>query len=105
MLAEETALSVPAVDFWAGVLSAQVFIWLASYPFDVVKQRVMTDGLSGGLGDAIGRFPRWRDAAHAVYREGGWRGCWKGFVPCFVRAFPANATALVAFEGFMRALP
>lgn len=29
----------------------------------------------------------------------------RGFVPCFLRAFPANAVALVAFEGAMRNLP
>ena len=51
------------------------------------------------------KFPRWRDAAKAVWRESGWRGYWRGFVPCFLRAFPANAMALVAFEGVMRALP
>lgn len=30
---------------------------------------------------------------------------WRGFVPCFARAFPANAVALAAFEGAMRTLP
>ena len=43
--------------------------------------------------------------AKAVYVENGWRGYWRGFLPCFLRAFPANAMALVAFEGVMRALP
>jgi len=94
-----TNLSPPAINFWAGGLSAQVF-WITSYPSDVVKQRVMTDPLGAGR-----RFPRWRDAAKTVYREAGWKGYWRGFVPCFLRAFPANAMALVAFEGVMRALP
>jgi solute carrier family 25 carnitine/acylcarnitine transporter 20/29 len=94
-----TNLSPPAINFWAGGLSAQVF-WITSYPSDVIKQRVMTDPLGAGR-----RFPRWRDAAKAVYKEQGWQGYWRGFVPCFLRAFPANAMALVAFEGVMRALP
>jgi solute carrier family 25 carnitine/acylcarnitine transporter 20/29 len=101
---ERTALSAPAINFWAGGLSAQVF-WLTSYPSDVVKQRIMTDPLGGGLGDGVRRFPRWRDAAKAVYREGGAMGYWRGFLPCFLRAFPANAVALVVFEGVMRSLP
>jgi solute carrier family 25 (mitochondrial carnitine/acylcarnitine transporter), member 20/29 len=104
LLRERTALSAPAVNFWAGGLSAQVF-WLTSYPSDVVKQRVMTDPLGGGLGDGSPRFRRWIDAARAVYAENGWRGYWRGFVPCFLRAFPANAAALVAFEAVMRNLP
>ncbi|OJD25859.1 hypothetical protein ACJ73_02768 [Blastomyces percursus] len=100
---QHTQLSTPAVNFWAGGLSAQVF-WLTSYPSDVVKQRIMTDPLGGKLGDGERRFPRWKDAAIAVAKEGGWRGYWRGFLPCFLRAFPANAMALVAFEGVMRYL-
>jgi solute carrier family 25 carnitine/acylcarnitine transporter 20/29 len=64
-----------------------------------VKQRIMTDSLGPDR-----KFPRWKNAAVAVYRETGWKGYWRGFVPCFLRAFPANAVALVAFEGVMRAL-
>ncbi|KAL1614733.1 hypothetical protein SLS54_009490 [Diplodia seriata] len=95
-ISKNTDLSTPAVNFWAGGLSAQIF-WITSYPSDVIKQRIMTDPLGEGR-----KFPRWRDAAKAVYREKGWRGYWRGFVPCFLRAFPANAMALVAFEGVMR---
>lgn len=65
----------------------------------MVKQRIMTDRL-----DSQRKFFSWRDAARAVYRESGWKGYWRGFVPCFMRAFPANAMALVAFEGVMRTL-
>lgn len=97
-------LSAPAVNFWAGGLSAQCF-WLVAYPSDVVKQRIMTDPLGGRLGDGVRRFGNWREAAAAVYRENGVKGYWRGFLPCFMRAFPANAMALVAFEGVMRALP
>ncbi|KAF2171997.1 hypothetical protein M409DRAFT_18228 [Zasmidium cellare ATCC 36951] len=95
---KNTNLSAPAINFWAGGLSAQVF-WLTSYPSDVIKQRLMTDPLGPDR-----KFPHWRDAAVTVYRESGLKGYWRGFVPCFLRAFPANAVALVAFEGVMRAL-
>jgi solute carrier family 25 carnitine/acylcarnitine transporter 20/29 len=104
MLKERTNLSTPAINFWAGGISAQIF-WLTSYPSDVVKQRIMTDPLGGAHGDGERRFRRWKDAAIAVGREGGWKAYWRGFVPCFLRAFPANAMALVAFEGVMRWLP
>lgn len=104
LLSEKTFLSTPAINFWAGGFSAQVF-WITSYPSDVVKQRIMTDPLAGGLNDGVRRFPDWKTAAKTVYRENGWRGYWRGFLPCFLRAFPANAMALVAFEGVMRSLP
>jgi solute carrier family 25 carnitine/acylcarnitine transporter 20/29 len=97
LLKEKTNLSTPAINFWAGGLSAQMF-WITSYPSDVVKQRFMTDDLAKDKR----RYWRWRDAAVQVYRDAGWKGYWRGFVPCFLRAFPANACALVAFEGVMR---
>ncbi|MCJ1339246.1 hypothetical protein MMC09_004535 [Bachmanniomyces sp. S44760] len=100
----KTSLSTPAINFWAGGLSAQIF-WITSYPSDVVKQRIMTDPLGGALKDGDRRFSRWRDAAKEVWRRDGIRGYWRGFVPCFLRAFPANACALLAFEAVMRALP
>ena len=101
---EHTQLSNPSINFWAGGLSAQVF-WLTSYPSDVVKQRIMTDPLGGALKDGERRYSRWRDAAVDIWRRNGLKGYWRGFLPCFLRAFPANAVALVAFEGVMRALP
>ncbi|OOF92804.1 hypothetical protein ASPCADRAFT_8444 [Aspergillus carbonarius ITEM 5010] len=104
LMKEKTSLSAPAINFWAGGISAQIF-WITSYPSDVVKQRLMTDPMGGALGDGQRRFQWWKDAAAAIYRERGWRGYWRGFVPCFLRAFPANAMALVAFEGVMRWLP
>jgi solute carrier family 25 carnitine/acylcarnitine transporter 20/29 len=104
LLRERTSLSAPAINFWAGGCSAQIF-WLTSYPSDVVKQRIMTDPMGGKLGDGTPRFRGWSEAARAVYQEAGWKGYWRGFVPCFLRAFPANAMALVAFEAVMRYLP
>ena len=103
-LQSHTSLSTPSINFWAGGMSAQMF-WLAAYPADVVKQRVMTDPLGGGLGDGRRRFRTAGEAAREVWRVGGVRGFWRGFGPCFLRAFPANAVALVAFEGVMRGLP
>lgn len=96
-----TELSAPAINFWAGGLSAQIF-WITAYPPDVVKQRIMTDPLGGSLGDGQRKFHSWWQAATTIGRESGWRGYWRGFLPCFLRAFPANAMALVAFEGVMR---
>ncbi|KAJ5902690.1 hypothetical protein N7495_003218 [Penicillium taxi] len=101
---QNTSMSTPAINFWAGGISAQAF-WLTSYPSDVVKQRLMTDPMGGTLNDGQRQFRGWKDAALAVWRERGWKGYWRGFVPCFLRAFPANAIALVAFEGVMRTLP
>ena len=98
-----TSLSEPAVNFWAGGLSAQVF-WLVCYPADVIKQAIMTDPLGGRLGDGQRKYFRWIDAARAVGQRNGLKSYWRGFTPCFVRAFPANAAALVVFEGVLRGI-
>jgi len=103
-LRQHTSLSTPAINFWAGGLSAQIF-WLTAYPFDVVKQRIMTDPLGGPLCDGQRRYKNWRSAVRLTYREAGYRGFWRGFIPCFLRAFPANGVALLAFEAAMRMLP
>ena len=103
-ISTSTHLSTPAVNFWAGGLSAQIY-WLTAYPADVVKQRIMTDPLGGVLNDGERRYRGWKDAARDIMVKDGLRGYWRGFVPCILRAFPANAMALVAFEGVMRALP
>lgn len=71
-LVSNTTLSTPAVNFWAGGLSAQVF-WITSYPSDVVKQRIMTDNLEKGER----KFKNWGAAARAVYGESGWKGYWR----------------------------
>ena len=86
------------MNFLAGGLAGQVF-WLASYPSDVIKQRIMTDPLGTGK-----KYKNWRTAARMVGKELGVRGIWRGFLPCFLRAFPANAAALSVFEAMIRIL-
>src|SRR5271169_1343052 len=94
-----TPLSLPSINFWAGGLSAQTF-WLASFPFDVIKQRIMTDSLDQNKR----RYKSWSQAWLLVWRNEGIKGYYRGFVPCVLRAFPANAAALFMFERTMRTL-
>jgi len=57
-----TSLSLSTINFWAGGLSAQTF-WLTSFPFDVVKQRIMTDALDVEKR----RYKGWREAWVSVW--------------------------------------
>lgn len=61
-------------------------LWLASYPFDVVKSKMQTDGFG-----AERRYRSARDCASQVWREGGARGFWKGIGPTLMRAMPVSA--------------
>lgn len=40
----------------------------------------------------------------SVYGTFGWRGFYRGFVPCIIRAFPVNSSAYFVYEALMRAL-
>ena len=91
-----TTLSVPLINFVAAGVAAQVY-WVTGYPTDVIKQRIMTEPLDGAR-----RLVKWKDVARSIYAESGWRGFWRGFLPCFLRAFPANAMSIVTFEAVMR---
>ncbi|ODV95800.1 hypothetical protein PACTADRAFT_2110 [Pachysolen tannophilus NRRL Y-2460] len=93
-----TNLSKPAINFWSGGLSATVF-WIVAYPADVVKQVIVTDNVENP------KFKKYSDAVKYIYKhKGGYRGFFKGFVPSILRSFPANASALAAFEFVLRIL-
>ena len=44
-------------------------------------------------------------AARDVVSSAGLRGFYAGFLPCILRAVPANAACFVAFEMVMNVLP
>lgn len=90
-----TNLSTPAINFWAGGLSASIF-WTVAYPSDVVKQQLLTDSVTNPQYKSVS------DAARKVYARGGLKAFFRGFAPSILRSFPANASALAAFEFAMR---
>ena len=93
---KNTKMSDPAINFWAGGLSATFGFWTFAYASDVVKQVVLCDD------KYTGSFKSWRNAVKDIYRQHGIKGFFKGFTPSFCRSFPANAAALAAFEFVLR---
>eukprot|EP00897_Mesotaenium_endlicherianum_P003573 jgi/Mesen1/3243/ME000187S02400 len=76
-----------------GVVSgglAGIAFWSAVLPFDVVKTRVQTDR-SGTTGSVTYHLK-------SLYRQAGVRGLYAGLGPTLMRAFPANAAAIVTWE-------
>ena len=75
--------------------SAGVTYWSLTYPTDVIKSSLQSDGMRrserryGGIVDCVSKL--YRD-------EGGWTRFYRGFVPCMLRAVPANATMLIVLE-------
>lgn len=91
----DTSMSPGAKSFWAGGLAASLY-WCMAFPADVVKQRIMTDSLSQP------RYSSWADCLRQVYGKEGMRGLYRGFLPCFLRSFPTNASAVFVFDSTMR---
>jgi hypothetical protein len=72
--------------------------WSGVQPFDTAMVRMQT---GKGAGGECGSFLQ---TCGAIYRSGGWRGFFPGWIPAMLRAFPANAALFVGFEGSRRAL-
>lgn len=75
-------------------------LWLASYPFDVVKSKMQTDE----VGRDKWRYRNMRHAFASVWAEGGVRVFWKGLGPTLVRAMPVSAGTFFTVEMAMRAM-
>lgn len=61
-------------------------LWLSSYPFDIVKSKMQSDGFG-----ADKRYASMRDCFRQIWRVEGLRGFWKGIGPTLLRAMPVSA--------------
>ncbi|KAJ2710752.1 Mitochondrial carrier protein ymc2 [Coemansia spiralis] len=74
-------------------------MWLTSYPIDIVKSKMQTDGFGSARA-----FRGPLDCARQILHREGVRGFFHGITPCLLRAAPANAATFIAFEMALRAL-
>nr|POF02240.1 carrier protein ymc1, mitochondrial [Quercus suber] len=72
-------------------------LWLSSYPFDVVKSKMQTDGWG-----AQQRYRGMRDAFAQIWRAEGAMGFWRGLGPTLLRAMPVSAGTFATVEVTMR---
>lgn len=85
------------IAFYGGL--AGEALWLASYPFDVVKSKMQSDGFGKEM-----RYKSMRDCFTQTYRGEGLRGFWKGIAPTLLRAMPVSAGTFAVVEMTMRAI-
>ncbi|GAA6061338.1 hypothetical protein JCM10212_003228 [Sporobolomyces blumeae] len=77
-------------------------MWLFNYPLDMLKSRIQTDAFPSS-GER--RYPRgMRDAAPALYRDGGASAFFRGLGPTMIRSPFVNSVTFVVFELVMRLL-
>ena len=85
------------IAFYGGL--AGEALWLASYPFDVVKSKMQSDGFGEKM-----RYKGMNDCFRQTYRAEGLRGFWKGIGPTLLRAMPVSAGTFFVAEMTMRAI-
>jgi solute carrier family 25 carnitine/acylcarnitine transporter 20/29 len=85
------------IAFYGGL--AGEALWLGSYPFDVVKSKMQSDGFGEKM-----RYKSMRDCFAQTYKAEGLRGFWKGLGPTLLRAMPVSAGTFAVVEMTMRAI-
>jgi solute carrier family 25 carnitine/acylcarnitine transporter 20/29 len=83
------------VAFYGGL--AGEALWLGSYPLDVIKSKMQTDGFG-----ASQKYASMRDCFAQTWRAEGARGFWKGIGPTLLRAMPVSAATFATVELTMR---
>ncbi|KAJ2772623.1 Mitochondrial carrier protein ymc2 [Coemansia nantahalensis] len=79
--------------------AAGLAMWLTSYPIDVVKSKMQTDGFGPARA-----YRGTLDCVRQTLQREGVRGFFRGIAPCLLRAVPANAATFIGFEMALRAL-
>jgi solute carrier family 25 carnitine/acylcarnitine transporter 20/29 len=74
-----------------GGLAGEV-LWLSSYPLDVIKSKMQTDGFG-----AQQKFSTMRDCFKKTYAVEGLGGFWKGIGPTLLRAMPVSAGTFLTY--------
>lgn len=91
---------IPTVELLAAGAIAGDALWLSSYPLDVIKSNVQSDG--------FGAASRFRGSALAatshIWRTHGFAGFWKGLTPCLIRAIPCSAGTFASVELALRVM-
>jgi len=72
--------------------------WVAqfvTYPGEVVRTRMIVDGMGGGARQYNGML----DVAAKAFAREGVKAFWKGFIANAVRAIPASALQFAIYDG------
>jgi len=94
-LADRFEIPVGTANFLAGGFCAFSY-WTLAMPADNIKSRVQGASLQTPVSLS--------EAARTIYREAGFRGFYRGYGVCMLRAFPTNAGATFMYEALLRLL-
>ncbi|KAJ4486037.1 mitochondrial carrier [Lentinula aciculospora] len=97
-------MSTGTANFISGGLGSFVF-WIFAMPADNIKNRMMSypHPLPYPTG-SVELSPSFWATAKSIHSQHGLPGFFRGLGPCFLRAFPVNASAFFVYEGLLRVL-
>lgn len=72
-------------------------LWISSYPLDVIKSKMQTDGFGEKQ-----RYKSMRDCFAQTFKQEGMMGFWRGVGPTLLRAMPVSAGTFATVELTMR---
>ncbi|CAN3358497.1 mitochondrial glycine transporter Ymc1p [Diutina catenulata] len=75
-------------------------LWLSSYPIDVIKSNIQSDKF-GPESRFHGKVSL---ATKHILATNGWRGFWRGLIPCLTRAVPCSAGTFASVELALRVM-
>ena len=99
LTAKQWGWSETAITFVSGGMGANC-LWCVAFPSDLIKNKMMSQ-----RDVQPRRWPTLRSCARDLWRTEGWRGFYRGFLPCILRSFPTNGAAFVAAEFVFNNLP
>jgi solute carrier family 25 carnitine/acylcarnitine transporter 20/29 len=87
------------LNFLCGGMGANLY-WCIAFPSDTIKNKMMAQP------DTVPRrYPTLLSCYRDIMRTEGFKGFYRGFVPCILRSFPTNGAAFVAAETMLKILP
>ncbi|KAL5431951.1 hypothetical protein PMIN07_008810 [Paraphaeosphaeria minitans] len=88
-------ISTAKVALYGGLAGEALWLW--SYPFDVIKSKMQTDGFG-----ETQKYKSMRDCFAQTLRAEGLGGFWRGIGPTLLRAMPVSAGTFATVELTMR---
>ena len=71
-------------------------LWIGSYPFDVIKSKMQSDGFGSER-----KFSSMRDCFRQTFVSEGFGGFWRGIGPTLLRAMPVSAGTFAVYVPFL----
>ncbi|SGY13640.1 BQ5605_C010g05926 [Microbotryum silenes-dioicae] len=99
-----TRKELPMASAALGGVAAGYAMWFTTYPIDVIKSCIQTDGFASEVGTSAKKYNGSWDCAKQLYREAGLKAFTKGLTPTLIRSPVVNGVTFLVFEQVMQVI-